>query len=272
MKDEKDLKDLKDQTEPEDQKDKKGSRKKVLFTVCILVCILCVAYIASYYIKKNRKQDEYKVVQKKVEKEIEKAEVEEEPKEVIPIDFASLKQTNEEIYAWITIPDTNINYPVLQSGVSNAYYLDHAFDGNEGIMGAIFTENFNTMDFSDYLTVLYGHIMKDNTMFTDLHKFEDPEFFNTHDTFTIYTETEKKTYKIFAAVEYDNRHIMFTYNKDNPDDRKAFLESLRESRNLKNNYRDDVEINENSKIVALSTCVRWKPDKRFVVGAVEIDE
>lgn len=139
-------------------------------------------------------------------------------------------------------------------------------------MGAIFTDSYNTMGFSDYLTVVYGHIMKDNTMFTDLHKFEDPEFFKTHDTFTVYTETEKKTYKIFAAVEYDNRHIMFNYNKDDAAQRKAFVESLHESRNLKNNYRDDVEINDNKKIVVLSTCVKWKPDKRFVVGAVEINE
>lgn len=97
-----------------DEKELKDNQRKVLFAVCIVVCILCAVYIASYYIKKNKKQDDYKVVQKEVEKEIEEAKVEEKPKEEIPIDFASLKQTNDEIYAWITIPDTNINYPVVQ--------------------------------------------------------------------------------------------------------------------------------------------------------------
>lgn len=139
-------------------------------------------------------------------------------------------------------------------------------------MGAIFTERINKKDFSDFNTVIYGHIMKDGTIFTDLHKFEDEKFFNKHDTFTIYTETEKKTYKVFAAVEYDNRHILSNYDNNIAKDRKDFLQSIRDSRSMKNHYRDDVEVNENSKIVTLSTCVRWSPEKRYLVGAVEIDE
>lgn len=248
----------------------KQHMRKTLFWFCIVVCIVCVGYIAYYYIQKGQKNADYNKVKEEVTHKVPYNV--EKPGDVIPIDFAKLKDMNEEIYAWIQIPDTHIDYPILQSKGDDAYYLTHAFDGKDGVMGAIFTEKLNAKDFTDFNTVIYGHIMKDQTMFTDLHKFEDEAFFESHDKVTIYTETERKVYKIFAAVEYDNRHILYHYDNKNPDERKAFLQSLFESRNLKNHYRKDVKVDENSNIITLSTCVRHEPEKRYVVGAVEVDE
>ena len=241
---------------------------KILFWLCIVVCVLGLAYIAIYYFRKDKNEDVYQKVQKQVEEKKQEEDAEDE----IPIDFASLKETNPDIYAWIEIPDTNVNYPIVQSADDDSYYLNHTIDGQEGYPGSIYTEKVNAKDFSDFNTVIYGHDMKDGSMFKDLHKFEDADFFEQHDKVTIYTENECKTYQIFAAVVYDNRHLMYSFDNNNISARKAFLESLSESRSLKNQFRSGVEVDENSHIITLSTCIGGQPDKRFLVEAVEIDE
>lgn len=214
---------------------------KILFWLCIVVCVLGVAYIAIYYFRKDKNEDVYQKVQKQVEEKKQEEDAEDE----IPIDFASLKETNPDIYAWIEIPDTNVNYPIVQSADDDSYYLNHTIDGQEGYPGSIYTEKVNAKDFSDFNTVIYGHDMKDGSMFKDLHKFEDADFFEQHDKVTIYTENECKTYRIFAAVVYDDRHLMYSFDNNNISDRKAFLESLSESRSLKNQFRSGVEVDEN---------------------------
>ena len=195
---------------------------KILFWLCIVVCVLGLAYIAIYYFRKDKNEDVYQKVQKQVEEKKQEEDAEDE----IPIDFASLKETNPDIYAWIEIPDTNVNYPIVQSADDDSYYLNHTIDGQEGYPGSIYTEKVNAKDFSDFNTVIYGHDMKDGSMFKDLHKFEDADFFEQHDKVTIYTENECKTYQIFAAVVYDNRHLMYSFDNNNISDRKAFLLSL----------------------------------------------
>lgn len=90
-----------------------------------------------------------------------------------------MKETNPDIYAWIEIPDTNVNYPIVQSADDDSYYLNHTIDGQEGYPGSIYTEKVNAKDFSDFNTVIYGHDMKDGSMFKDLHKFEDADFLNS---------------------------------------------------------------------------------------------
>lgn len=248
----------------------KKKRDKIFFWICIIICILCVGYISYYYIQKAESKKEFKEVKKKVVKE-EKPVEEVKEKDEIPIDFAELKKVNNEIYAWVQVPDTNIDYPILQSETDDAFYLNHAFDKKYDVFGAVFTEKINKKDFTDFNTVVYGHNIKDGSFFQNLHKFEEEQFFNSHDTFTIYTETEKKTYKIFAAVEYSNKHILYNYDNQNPEEQKAFLQSLKESRSMKNHYRDDVTVDENSKIVTLSTCIRGEPKKRYIVVGVEVE-
>lgn len=246
----------------------KKNVRKLLFGLCVVVAVAGISYIGLYYLRKDHNE----VVYGKMQRQIKEAKKEESPKEEIPVDFAALKKTNPDIYAWIEIPGTNVNYPIVQSAEDDAYYLNHTIDGKEGYPGSIYTEKINAKDFSDFNTVIYGHDMKDGSMFKDLHKFEDAAFFAEHDKVTIYTETEEKTYQIFAAVVYDDRHLMYSFDNENVDDRKAFLQSVRESRSMRNQFRSDVTVDENSHIITLSTCIGGQPDHRFLVEAVEIDE
>ena len=105
----------------------------------------------------------------------------------IPVDFDALKEKNEEIYAWITVPGTQIDYPVVQSGSDDSFYMHRGIDRGYLYAGAIYTERKNNKDFTDFNTVLYGHNMKDGSMFAGLHSFKDRDFFDKNREIIIYT-------------------------------------------------------------------------------------
>ena len=185
-------------------------------------------------------------------------------KEMIPVDFAEWKERNSDVYAWIRVPDTKVDYPVLQGGPDDSYYLDHTIDGVEGYPGSIYTEKINSKDFTDFNTVIYGHNMRDGSMFKQLHKFEDQEFFDTHEFFEIYTEEETRIYRVYGAVVYSDKHLMHAFDYDTAEGRLAFIESL-DTRESDNHFRDGMTIDENSKLVTLATCIGGRPNNRWLV-------
>lgn len=255
----------------------KKTTKRILTVVLVIIAAVCIAYIAYYFVSQNKKGRVYDEVQKQVNLEPEKEEEPEAkdpeaPKEKNPIDFKQLQETNKDIYAWITVPDTNINYPIVQSSWDNTYYLDNTIDGQAGLPGSIYTENYNAKDFTDFNTIIYGHDMNDGSMFQNLHKYEDETFFKEHSKVYVYTPEKKLTYEIFEAVVYDDRHILMSFDFTQDSQRQAYLDSLKAVRNLNSNYNDDVQVGPDSRIITMSTCIATQPDNRLVVGAVLTDE
>ncbi len=112
-----------------------------------------------------------------VEKETEgRPENQKEPEENLPeIDFDGLRAINGDIVAWIQIPGIGMDYPVVQ-GKDNEHYLHYTFDGKENKAGSIFLDYRNRADFTDDKMILYGHNMKDGSMFSNLKNFEDARF------------------------------------------------------------------------------------------------
>ena len=88
-----------------------------------------------------------------------------------PIDFSTLRKKNSDIYAWITVPDTQVNYAVLQNPLDNSFYLSHNEDKEESPSGAVYSELYNSKDFTDPVTMLYGHNGYGDTFFTTLHNW-----------------------------------------------------------------------------------------------------
>ena len=251
----------------------KKTIRVIIIVLCILICLCGGGYLVYEHFNREENKDVYEKLQEQVHEEIAAPEPEEvEEPDYIPINFKKLKKTNEDIYAWIQIPDTNIDYPILQHPTDDSYYLNHTIEGRQGYPGAIYTASLNAKDFSDFNTVIYGHNMKDGSMFKHLHKFEDAKFFEKHDTVTIYTETEHKEYKIFAAVVYSDRHLLYGFTTETAEGRLKFLQSLKDTHSMKNQYRDDVKVDENSKIITLSTCIGGRPNNRYLVVAVEMDD
>lgn len=185
-----------------------------------------------------------------------------------PIDFESLWETNQDVYAWITIPGTAIDYPILQHEADDSYYLDYTIDGLKGYPGCIYTERVNSKDFTDNNTVIYGHNMRNGTMFTDLHKFREADFFATNDTVYIYTPKKQFTYKIFAAYLYDDRHLLNSFDFSDKDVYSDYLSEIQNMDSEDVNLRKDIKITDTDKIITLITCIREQPEKRVYVQAV----
>lgn len=216
--------------------------------------------------EKNKKESQSSLTQ---ENETKEAKETEENKAVeIPINFAELQEKNPDIYAWITIPETEIDYPIVQSAMDNEYYLDHSAEKTESVSGAIFSENYNALDFEDYITVLYGHNMRDGSMFAGLHEYEDSEYMKKHEDVIIYTPDAILKYKIFAAYMADDKHVLLYYNQgETEENRKAYIDEIMDQRTMKASLNTAVSVDENSKILTLSTCHRAGKNYRYLVQA-----
>lgn len=193
------------------------------------------------------------------------------------LDWDELRQLNPDIYAWISIPGTGIEYPVLRKENDNEYYLNHNLDGSYGLPGVIYTENYNSADFSDPNTVIYGHNMDDETMFSPLIDFMDEEKFSGTHFIYIYRENEDLLiYEIFAAYEYPSIHLLLNFDFENE---YVYDQYLRDILNVGvkgygfSNVKKDVEINSKMRIVTLSTCTKTHDaSKRYLVTGVLLND
>lgn len=188
-----------------------------------------------------------------------------------PIDFDSLIKKNPDIYSWIYIPNTNINYPVCRHASDDNFYLDHDIYGNYSYAGAIYSQFCNTREFDDRVTVLYGHNMADGSMFADLHKFKDKNFFDENKYFYIYTENRKLTYEVVSAFVYDDRHIMNTFDFSDDKVFEDYLDMISNPRSVSSNAREGISLDIDDKIVTLSTCLN-SGDGRYLVQGVLIND
>ena len=173
-----------------------------------------------------------------------------------------LSDINSDYKFWINVEGTNVDYPVVQ-GSNNDFYLNHDFNGNYLSSGSIFLDYRNKS--SDYNMVIYGHYMKNKTMFGQLEKFKDEEFFNKHKTITITTKDGAYEYEIFAVGVFD---ADYGYNKtsfENKEEFEKFLDKIiKKSRLKKRNI-----VGSNDKIITLSTCSYEFDNARTVVFAVK---
>lgn len=163
--------------------------------------------------------------------------------EEISIDWEHLKSINPDIIGWIEIKDTKINYPILQDN-NKLFYLKHSYDKRYNSNGSIFTTNTNP--FTDEETILYGHNMKNGTMFSILGKYLDADFLNSHLNFKIYTPTINYDCNIFAAysigIEKENNNIK----------QLSFEERIEYYKNASKYTLNTID--NSTKIVKLSTC------------------
>lgn len=256
------------------------SRSIALCTVLAVILVGCVACLVYHSMKLHEEDARDEAPLPKAVREIPEPEPEtEEPTEIDENvycervhDFDELReQQNEEIYAWITVPETKVDYPILQTEEDN-YYLNRNLDRSSGYPGCIYSNQCNSKEFTDYITVFYGHNMKNKTMFGSLHEFEDEEFFQENTQFQIYTETGRLTYEIYAVVKFTDAYIPAYYDVDTAEGRDSFLDAVRERvPKYSGSYlREEMEIEPEDRLVVLSTCVSGVREQRYlVIGRLE---
>ena len=214
---------------------------KIVNIVLILIIFICIYNISEKLIEYNKADNSYEKI--RVEKEEE-----------------NLYDKYEDYRGWIKIDNTNINYPIVQ-GKDNSFYLDKDINKNYLSSGSIFM-NYLNHGFNDENTVLFGHHMRNKTMFAQLKKYKEKEFFYGDNDIVIEVENDKVLkYKVFSAYVTDANDNYIKTNFDDKDQYKEFLEDIKN----KSLYKSDIDVNENDKIITLSTCSYEFNDARMVV-------
>lgn len=241
---------------------KEGKISKFVYRILLVVCVCVFIYSAynlvSIYLD-YRSMDE-------ANDEIIETYVQEPTKETndyLQIDWAGLLARNSDVQAWIQIPDTNVNYVVLK-GENNDTYIHSDIDKKYFRAGSIFVESSNQVPFNDLNTVVYGHNMKNGSMFANIKSYTEQEFANEHPYVYIYLpDGSVNIYKVVSA------HII-------KDDSELYNTSVTDIQDYYNKMLETSEINvdfdrtANQPVLTLSTCTSGGGDngKRNVVHAV----
>lgn len=262
---------------------KSGKGKKKTSKIFIIIFIACIAVAAyagfrliSIGLSYKQADDEYVALKQYTTQNDDGADSEEQQTDTesgsedtvkeppIGVDFEALKSINPDVIGWIYVGVEDISYPIVQAD-DNDYYLHRTVEGTENFAGSIFMEYKNSPDFTDPNTIIYGHNMKDLSMFAKLHFLYEYEDYLIDDTFWIITPEEAYEYQIFSmeyTVSDGNPYVLFS----GPSQEVADYIKTRSSQSVVGLPLG--EYDENSRIVTLSTCTSAYGEGRFVVQGI----
>lgn len=260
--------------------------KKTNLVILIATLLLIVCICLGLFLNQQQEDDYVEEVEEVLQEQIEDVVTEptEEPEieieevdetYVSPIDFEALWEINPDIYAWIEIENTVVDYPILNRADDNSYYLRKNIYEEYDSDGVIFTEDYNSLDFNDPVTLIYGHNLASGDMFGSLQEvYTNLETFLENNTVTVYLPDETKQYQIFAAVSYGTKHILYYNDFSDEEVFNAFLEEIYNTRSLNSVIDDSVTVTNTDNLIILSTCLSSSnsSDGRYLVLAVEITE
>lgn len=260
----------------------RGNRKRSVVSNIILIIAVCVFIFSAYkltgiyseYHKSDKEydhiaEDAIEIVESEKNEDAEKDDYKPKEHQTLSVDFEKLKKINPDVVAWIQFDEPEkINYPVVK-GEDNDKYLHTTFEGKKNSSGAIFMDVANDGGFSDRNTFIYGHNMKNGSMFGQLRKFKTKDYYEQNPYFYIYTPDGKEVkYQIFAVCIVEDTSESYTkfYNND-----EEYLDYLNYVKSIAR-YDTGVDLTADSKIVSLSTCTNVSETQRLLVHGVKISE
>lgn len=262
------------QKQPEQKKKKKSD---VLLTIALIAAIVVFCYAAfnlyHIYTEYKKGTDEYNQIEEMAvtERDADSAEVagpNAQLKPPIEVDFDKLKSVNEDVVGWIyvdALPD--ISYPIVK-GKDNQTYLHQTYEKNYNFAGTIFVDYENSGDFSDCNTLVYGHNMKNGSMFGHLKKFrEDDKLYKQDKYFWILTPERNYRYEIISAYTTGVNSDTYTLFKGPGEEFEKYLETIKGYSEIQT---DDTDLTIKDKIVTLSTCT-GNESTRFVVQGKRVN-
>lgn len=196
----------------------------------------------------------------------------------VPVDsilpeYRKMYKTNSDLVGWIVIDGTDINYPVVQSKVYQEFYLDHNFDGEEDEAGSIFIDARNDVFFPDDNIIIYGHNMKNGSMFGTLQHYLDKDYYESHSIVSFDTLYKRRIYKIAAVgiskISDESDDTFKYYDFLNAENKKSFNEYVKNIQILEA-YDTGVSLKYGDKLITLSTCNSVEEDGRLFIIAKEV--
>ena len=178
------------------------------------------------------------------------------------VSFQNLHNENNDYLFWLYIPKTKIDYPVMMSR-DNKDYLHSSFYKEKLYAGTLFIDALSSKRENQDNLIIYGHNMKDGSMFGTLKRWRSEKYFNEHKFIEIYTETEKRVYLIFAVREVSSNMDLLHYKLDGFTNE----EYIQDARNNNIHFREFEDQYKNNQIMTLSTCMS-NDAKRLIINAV----
>lgn len=258
----------KDRRRPHRGRRTKKKKARVLSNM-ILVIALIVFCVSAFQLVKifggyAKGRDEYKKVQSIAIND------DSEPEQGFSVDFDELKRINPDTIGWIRFyPEPSIiNYPIVQT-TDNEKYLHKTFSENDNTLGTIFLNTSNNADFNDRNSIIYGHRMKDGSMFRKLDEYKDKSFWEANPYFYIYTPDGREiVYHIYSAATVKDTDDVYLTGFESDEAYQSYLDMTKRIAI----YDTGVEVTTADSVVTLSTCTSASDEHRFVVIGVKEKE
>lgn len=217
----------------------------ILLCIFIILLFLSGTKIVIWYMNNQNN--------KKISDEISKLVTVDETKEdeKYAVDFEKLKETNSDVVAWLKVNGTNIETTVVKT-TDNDYYLTHNFNKEYNSAGWIFADYKNKLDGTDKNLVIYGHNMRDNSMFGSLKWVINEDWYNNGDNkyITLITESETQVYEVFSVYQIEKEDYYIQTNFDTEQEFNIFAQTIK-----KRSKKDfNVDVNKEDAVLTLSTC------------------
>lgn len=178
----------------------------------------------------------------------------------ISIDFEKLLLDCPDIQGWIYCEGTSINYPIVQ-GISNNQYIRTTYLGEYAVSGSIFLESANSPGFTDVNNIVYGHHMKDGSMFACLQEWSSQEFYNEHPIMWLLTPEQNYIVYIFSGYRTNSDSYVYTVYKQHSEEQYSYINRAKSM----SDFTSDIMLDSKSKYVVLSTCDYRFKDARYIL-------
>ena len=248
--------------------------RKIVSIGAFTVLIICAVSVSMYYIdsyRNDRENKQLKSAYNNVPAVSNSGSSDSNP--VMLSNFDSLYQQNSDIKGWIIIPNTVINYPVVQTS-DNSYYLSKGFNKKNDKHGTLFLDYRDNISPMSQNLIIYGHEMKDGQMFHSIRNYEKASFYNSSPVITFNTLYKNDKWKVFAAFiantvpkqGYVFNYLITSFNSSS--NFTGFINEVK-ARSL---IKTSVDVNPDDTLLTLSTCTYELPEARFVVMARRVRE
>lgn len=262
-----------------ENKDRKKLIHRIIMLVLILMVIVSGIGVITRYLQDKRAEEEYRRLAELAKQTTEATmevptEAPTEPQEtepeteayISPIDFEALAEVNPDVVGWIKIPDTNVDYPIVQTD-NNDTYLHTSFEGEESVAGAVYLDFESDKDMMGFNNILYGHNMKNGSMFKDIVKYKEQSYFDEHKYFEIYTPERTIHLKAISCYYAKAEPIVRKTRFKTRESYEAFIKEM-----IKPCAWYEMPEFPIDSLYTLVTCSYEVNDARTILYAVEVDE
>jgi sortase B len=257
---------------------KRKKWKKMLMAVSAVMLAAGLAVIIQKNLDYQKGADDYSEAEQIAEaaewktpgiresKEKETVEKESDPyiQSLAQLNIEALKEINDEVIGWIMIPDSEVSYPLIQ-GADNSYYLERTWKKEKSAVGSIFLECQVSKDLSDFNTIIYGHKMRNGSMFGSLEQYKEETYWREHPRVYIVSGQEVHRYEIYAVYEAGVRDLTYHLKIEDPEKKEEFIRFGKEHSVIDTG----IEPTARDRIITLSTCTGRGYRTRWVVQAAE---